>query len=34
VLVSSGMTATVVVEAPPRQWATLAALREWQAATR
>ena len=27
VLVSSGMTATVVVEAPPRQWATLAALR-------
>ena len=32
VLVSSGMTATVVVEAPPRQWAILAALREWQAA--
>jgi multidrug resistance efflux pump len=27
VLVSSGMTATVVIEAPPRQWATLAALR-------
>ena len=27
VLISSGMTATVVVEAPPRQWATLAALR-------
>jgi multidrug resistance efflux pump len=33
VLVSSGMTATVIVEAPPRQWATLAALRGWQAAT-
>jgi|SRR5208282_4922590 len=31
VLVSSGMTATVVVEAPPRQWATLAALRGWLA---
>jgi multidrug resistance efflux pump len=29
VLVSSGMTATVVVEGPPRQWATLAALRKW-----
>jgi multidrug resistance efflux pump len=28
VRVSSGMTATVVVEAPPRRWATLAALRE------
>ena len=27
VLIASGMTATVVVEAPPRQWATLAALR-------
>jgi multidrug resistance efflux pump len=27
VLVASGMTATVVVEAAPRQWATLAALR-------
>lgn len=27
VLVSSGMTATVVIEAPPRQWATFAALR-------
>ena len=27
VLVSSGMTATVVMEPPPRQWATLAALR-------
>jgi len=27
------MTATVIVEAPPRQWATLAALRGWQAAT-
>jgi len=34
VLVSSGMTATVVVEAPPRQWATLAALRGRQAAAR
>jgi multidrug resistance efflux pump len=27
VLIASGMTATVVVEAPPRQWATVAALR-------
>ena len=26
-LVSSGMTATVVVQSPPRQWATVAALR-------
>ena len=34
VLVSSGMTCTVVVEAPPRQWAILAALRRWQAAAR
>ena len=34
VLVSSGTTATVVVEAPPRQWATLAALRGLQAAAR
>jgi hypothetical protein len=34
VLVSSGMTATVVIEALPRQWATLAALREWRAAAR
>jgi len=34
VLVSSGMTCTVVVEAPPRQWATLAALRQWLPATR
>ena len=32
VLISSGMTCTVVVEAPPRQWAVLAALREWRAA--
>ena len=32
VLVSSGVTATVVVEAPPRRWAILAALRRWQAA--
>lgn len=28
VLISSGMTATVVVEAPPRRWAILAALRK------
>ena len=34
VLVSAGMTCTVVVEAPPRQWATLAALRQWLPATR
>ena len=34
VLVSSGMTCTVVVEAPPRQWATPAALRGWLAAAR
>jgi len=34
VLISSGMTCTVVVEAPPRQWAILAALRGWQAALR
>ena len=27
IVISAGMTATVVVEAPPRQWATLAALR-------
>ena len=32
VLISSGMTCTVVVEAPPRRWAVLAALHEWQAA--
>ena len=30
VLVSSGMTATVVIEAPPHQWATLASLRRWR----
>jgi len=29
VLISSGMTCTVVVEAPPRQWAVLAMLRGW-----
>ena len=29
VLVSAGMTCTVVVEAPARQWATLAALGKW-----
>ena len=34
VLISSGMTCTVVLEAPPRQWAVLAALREWRAAAR
>jgi len=32
VLISSGMTCTVVVEAPPRQLAVFAALREWRAA--
>jgi multidrug resistance efflux pump len=32
VLISSGMTCTVVVEAPPRRWATLAALRGREAA--
>jgi multidrug resistance efflux pump len=34
VLVSSGMTCTVVVKAPTRQWATLAALSTWRPATR
>jgi multidrug resistance efflux pump len=34
VLVSSGMTCTVVLEAPPRHWATLAPLRKWRAAAR
>ena len=34
VLVSAGMTCTVVVEAPARQWASLAALRGWTAAVR
>jgi multidrug resistance efflux pump len=33
VVISSGMTCTVV-EAPPRQWAVVAALREWRAPTR
>lgn len=33
VLISSGMTCTVVLEAPPRQWAVLTALREWRAAS-
>jgi multidrug resistance efflux pump len=32
VLISSGMTCTVVVEASPRQWAVLGALRAWRAA--
>ena len=35
VLASSGMTATVIMEAPPRrQWAFPAALRQWLAALR
>jgi multidrug resistance efflux pump len=34
VVVSSGMTATVVIEAPPRQWAFPAAVRRWLAALR
>ena len=34
VLISAGMTCTVVVQGPPRQWAVLAALRGWQAAAR
>ena len=34
VVISSGMTCTVVLEAPPRPWAVLAALRRWQAAAR
>jgi multidrug resistance efflux pump len=34
VLVSAGMTCTVVVDAPARQWATLAALRNWLPAGR
>jgi multidrug resistance efflux pump len=34
VLVSAGMTCTVVVETPRRQWATLAALRQWLPVTR
>jgi multidrug resistance efflux pump len=34
VLISSGMTCTVVVQSPPRGWAILAALRGWQAAAR
>jgi RND family efflux transporter MFP subunit len=33
-VISSGMTCTVVVEVPPRPWAVLAALRRWQAAAR
>ena len=33
VLISSGMTCTVVLEAPPRPWAVLAALRQWRAAS-
>jgi multidrug resistance efflux pump len=33
-VLSSGMTCTVVLEAPARQRAVLAALREWRAAAR
>jgi hypothetical protein len=32
VLISSGMTCTVALEAPPRQWAVLAAFDRWLAA--
>jgi multidrug resistance efflux pump len=32
VLISSGMTCTVVLEAPPRQWAIVSALRSWRQA--
>jgi multidrug resistance efflux pump len=34
VVISSGMTCTVVLEAPPRPWAVLSALPRWQAAAR
>jgi len=34
VLISSGMTCTVDLEAPPRQWAVLAAFDRWLAAAR
>jgi multidrug resistance efflux pump len=34
VLISSGMTCTVVVEAPPRRWAVLAAFDRWLATAR
>jgi multidrug resistance efflux pump len=34
VLISSGMTCTVVLAVPPRQWAVLAALHKWRAASR
>src|SRR5206468_9569075 len=34
VLISSGMTCTVVLKAPPRQWALLRALREWRAVSK
>src|SRR3954453_5854717 len=33
VLISSGMTCTAVLEAPPRRWAVLATLRQWRAAS-
>jgi multidrug resistance efflux pump len=34
VFVSSGMTCTVVVEAPPREWAVPAVVRQWLAAAK
>ena len=34
VVISSGMTCTVILKAPPRPWAVLAALHEWRAAVR
>ena len=34
VLISSGMTCTVVLQAPPRQWALLKALHAWGAVTK
>ena len=34
VVISSGMTCTVVLEAPPHPWAALAALQGWRAAAR
>src|SRR3954454_12312398 len=33
VLISSGMTCTAVLAAPPRRWAVLATLRQWRAAS-
>jgi RND family efflux transporter MFP subunit len=34
VLISSGMTCTVVLKAPPRQWALLKELREWRSGSK